>query len=150
MFVISSESGTCFSGRGDLFAQGCVFGFELRKLFADWREDILQLVHGVARGDVLRAVPVEAFDVNENDSFYDAGFVGGAEGFDECWSLGVVLVDFDAPENLETGLVGVVHEEEGYAVVMLEVAEADVLPVGAQIGESKEGRADDPDETFGA
>ena len=39
----------------------------------------------------------------------------GAEGFDEGGGFRVVFVDLDAAEDLEAGLVGVVHEEEGYA-----------------------------------
>jgi hypothetical protein len=56
---------------------------------------------------VLGTVPVEALDVDENDPLYDVGLVGGAEGFDEGWSLLVVFVDLDAAEDLEPGLVGV-------------------------------------------
>ena len=106
-------------GLGKFIAQGGVFGFECCEFFADRGEDLLQLLDGVARGDVLRAVPVEGFDVDEDDSLDDVGLVGGAEGFDEGWGFVVVLVDLDAAEDLEAGLVGVVHEEEGYAGIVL-------------------------------
>ena len=39
-------------------------------------------------------------------------------------------------EDLETRLVGVVHEEEGDARIVLQISQADVLFVAAQIGES--------------
>ena len=68
----------------------------------------------------------------------DVGVVGRAKGFDEGGGLLVVLVDFDAPEDLETGLVGVVHEEQGDARVVFEIAKTDVLLVAAKIREADE------------
>ena len=130
-------------------AQGGVFGFECREFFADRGENFLQLLDGVARRDVLRAVPVEAFDVDEDDSFDDIGLVDGTEGFDECWGFRVVLVDLDAAEDLEAGLVGVVHEEEGHAGVVFEIAQADVLLVAAQVCEAEESGVEDANEALG-
>ena len=97
---------------------------------------------------MLGTVPVEALDLDENDSLYDVGLVRRAEGFDEGGRFIIVLVDLDSSENFEAGLVGVVHEEEGYAIVMLEVAEADVLLVAAEVCETDEAWVDDVDEAF--
>ena len=99
---------------------------------------------------MLGAVPVEAFDVDEDDSLYDVGLIGGAKGFDEGGSLGVVFVDFDAAEDFETRLVRVVHEEEGYAGIVVEVAEADVLLVAAEVCEAEEPGIDDANEALGS
>src|ERR1700746_3169085 len=95
--------------------------------FADGGERLFELFDGVTRGDVLWAVPVEAFDVDEDDALDNSGVIFGAERVDERGGFGVVLVDFDSSEDFEAGLVRVVHEEEGYTGVMLEIAEADVL-----------------------
>ena len=61
-----------------------------------------------------------------------------------------MLVGLDAAEDLEARLVRVVHEEEGDAVVVVEVAEADVLLVAAIVCEADEGGIEDVDEAFGA
>ena len=61
-----------------------------------------------------------------------------------------MFVDFDATENLETGLVGIVHEEEGYARIVIKVSQADVLLVAAEICEAEKGRIDDANEASGA
>ena len=61
-----------------------------------------------------------------------------------------MFVDFDATEDLEAGLVGVVHEEQGDAGVVFEIAETDVLLVAAKICEADEPRVDDTDEAVGA
>ena len=55
---------------------------------------------------MLRTVPVEGFDMDEDDSLYDVGLVGGAEGFDESRGFFVVLVDLDAAEDLEAVWLG--------------------------------------------
>jgi hypothetical protein len=59
-------------------------------------------------------------------------------------------MDLDSSEDLEAGLVGVVHEEETHAGVVAEVSQTDVLLVAAKIYETDEARVDDTDETFGA
>ena len=100
--------------------------------------DEIRVRRGVARGDVLGAVPVEAFDVDEDGAFDDGVGFGGAELLDEHGGRVVVLVDLGAAEDFEAGLVGVVHEEEGDAVVVVKIAEADVLLVAAEVGEADE------------
>ncbi len=73
---------------------------------------------------MLGAVPVEGFDVDEDGSL-DDGFWGrrGAEDAMSVAACESLLVDFGASEDLEGGLVGVVHEEEGYTGVVLDVAD---------------------------
>jgi hypothetical protein len=67
-----------------------------------------------------------------------------ADGFGVV--LGTRLMDLGAAEDLESRLVGVVHEEEGDAVVVVEVAEGDVLLVAAQVGKAEERWAEDVEE----
>ena len=106
------------------------------------------LLFGVAGGDVLGAVPVEGFDVDDYGSL-DGGFVcGGTELLDEGGGFGA-FVDGGAAEDFETGLGGVVHEDEGYAVVVLEVAGGDVLLVAAKVGEGDGLVVEDVDEAGG-
>ena len=99
---------------------------------------------------MLRTVPVEGLDVDENDPLNDVGFAGGTEGFDEGWGFLVVLVDLDSAEDLEPGLVGIVHEEEGHVWIVFQVSQADVLLVAAQVCEAEETGVDDTNEAFGA
>jgi hypothetical protein len=99
---------------------------------------------------MLRAVPVEGLDVDEDDPLDDVGFVCGAEGFDEGWSFLIVLVDLDATEDLEASLVGIVHEEQSHARIVLQIAEADVLLVAAQVREADERWVHDTDKALGA
>jgi len=106
------------------------------------RDDLL---FGIAGSDVLGAVPVEGFDVNDDGSL-DGSFVGGgAELLDEIGGFGA-LVDGGAAEYFEAGLGGVVHEDDGYAVVVLEVAGCDVLLVAAEVGEGDGAVVEDVDE----
>ena len=49
-----------------------------------------------------------------------------------------MFVDFDAAEDLEASLVRIVHEEKGYARVVLQIPQADVLFVAAQICKADE------------
>ena len=61
-----------------------------------------------------------------------------------------MFVDLNSAENLEAGLVGVVHEEEGHTWVVFEISQADVLLVAAKIREAEESGVDDTNEAFGA
>ena len=120
-------------------------GYALAHVFCE-AEDFF---FGVARGDVLRAIPVEGFDVDDEGSL-DGGFVvGGAKLLDQGRGLGA-FVYFGAAEDLEAGLGGVVHEDEGYAVVVLEVAGGDVLLVATEVGEGDGLIVEDVDEASGA
>ena len=92
---------------------------------------------------MLRTVPVEAFDVNEDGAFDNGSGFGGMEFGDESDGFGVLLVNLRVAENLQAGLVGVIHEEEGDAAVVLEVAEGDVLLVATEIREADELRIQD-------
>jgi len=99
---------------------------------------------------VLGTVPIEALDVDEDDSLYDVGLVDGAKGFDEGWGFIIVLVDFDVPEDFEARLVGVVHEEQGDAGVVVEVSKTDVLLVAAEIREADKPGIEDTNKPAGS
>ena len=88
--------------------------------------------------------------MDEDGAFDDGVGLGGAKRLEERWGGGVILVDLDAAEDLQAGLVGVVHEEERDAGVVLEVAEGDVLLVAAQVGEGDQLWIDDVDEALRA
>ena len=55
-------------------------------------------------------------------------------------------MDGGAAQDLEAGLGGIVHEDEGYAVVVVQVAGGDVLLVAAEVGESDGAVVEDVDE----
>jgi hypothetical protein len=125
-------------------SEAFVFGFEVGDALAHGGGERDDLLFGVAGSDVLGAVPVEGFDLDDDGSF-DGGFVWGAELLDEVGGFGT-LVDGGAAEDFEAGLGRVVHEDEGYAVVVLEVAGGDVLLVAAEVGEGDGAVVEDVDE----
>ncbi len=137
-------------GRLDKGAESRVFGFEGGQAIAQRGEGWFELRERVARRDVLWAVPVEGFDTDEQGAFDNCRRVGRAEGLEQSRCLRVVFMDFDAAEDLQPGLVRVIHEEEGDPGVVLEVAERYVLLVAAEVGEADQLRVDDVDETRGA
>ena len=47
------------------------------------------------------------------------------------------IVETGAPEDLQPGLVGIVHQEQAEPVVGAEIAQAEILPVAPEIGESQ-------------
>ena len=59
-------------------------------------------------------------------------------------------MDGGAAEDFEAGLRGVVHEDEGYAVIVLQVAGGDVLLVAAKVGEGDGLIVENVDEADGA
>ena len=97
---------------------------------------------------MLRAIPVEGLDVDKNCSLDDGMRVRRAEGFDEGRRLGVALMDLNAAKDFEAGLVGIVHEEEGYTSVMLKITQTDILLVAAKVREADQPRIDDANETL--
>ena len=76
---------------------------------------------GVARGDVFGAVPVVGNYIDEEDAFDDALDFGFGEFFHEFGMFAGVL-GARVAEDLESGLVGIIHEEERHAVIGREVA----------------------------
>jgi hypothetical protein len=138
-----------FRRQREFTSQRRIFVFEPGEFFADRGQYFLKFLDGISRGDVLRTVPVESFDVYEDDSFNDVGVVNGTKGFDEGGGFVVVLVDLDAPKDFEACLVGVVHEEESDACVVVEVPQTDVLLVAAQIREADKARVNNTNEAFG-
>src|ERR1700748_389823 len=88
--------------------------------------------------------------MDKDDPLDDFGAIFGAERFDKRGCFGVVLVNFDAAEVLETGLIRIGHKEKSDTVVVFEIANTDVLSVAEQIVQSDKSRVDDANETFGA
>ena len=81
-----------------------------------------------------------------DDGSLDGGFVcGGVELLDEVSGFGA-FVDGGAAQDFKAGLGGVVHEDEGYAVVVVEVAGGDVLLVATEVGEGDGTVIEDVDE----
>jgi hypothetical protein len=97
---------------------------------------------------MLRTVPVEGFDVDEDDPFDDRRLLFWPEGLDQGRCFGVVFMDLDPAKDLEARLVGIVHEEKSDTRVVIEVSQADVLLIPAQIREAKKIRFNDADEAF--
>lgn len=104
---------------------------------------------GVALCNVLRAVPVVGDDGDDEDAV-DGGGVGGLteEGFER----GVIaeLEDAGVADDLEAGLVRVIHEEESHTIVGGEVAGGDVLLVSGEVREGKGAAVEDMEEAGGA
>jgi hypothetical protein len=125
-----------------------VFGLEVLEALSHGFQDSSELCLGVARGDVLGAVPVEGFDVNEDSPLGWGLFPGNFELADQPLGFRGALVNPGAAQDLEPGLVRVVHKEEGDAVVMLQVSNADVLLVAAQVGEANGALVEDVEKAF--
>ena len=109
---------------------------------------LLELFDGPALGDVLRAVPVEGGEVDEDDAL-GAAFIVDRELIFPGGGFGPGN-GFEVGEDFEAGLVGVVHEEEGGAVVGAEVAGGDVLAVAGDVGVGEGAVVDDVEEAGGA
>ena len=97
---------------------------------------------------MLRAVPVEGFDVDEDGALGRRFLFGNDQVRQEVLSRPVALVDLGAAEDLEPLLAGVVHEEECNTVIVLEIAHADVLLVSAQVGVAESAIVEDAQEAF--
>ena len=133
-------------GGCELLAESGVLGFEVCQALAEGSEAARDFGFGKARGDVLRAIPVEAFNVDDKGAFDDVGGIGGTERLEERGLFGSGLDDLGATEDFEAGLVGVVHEEERDAGVVMEIADRDVLLVAAEIGEGEGSLVEDVQE----
>src|ERR1700674_1619122 len=109
---------------------------------------LLQLFEGPARGDVLRAIPVEGCEVDPD------GALGTGFRLD-----GELVLPFtrlapgnhlDVGEDFGGSLIRVVHEEERGAVVGAEVAGSDVLAVADDVGVGDGAVVEDLEEAGGA
>ncbi len=86
----------------------------------------------VSWSNVLWAVPVEGRNLDQNRLFDPARIVFNAEPGDE---FPVGTGDhFHVPEDFESAPVGVVHQEQRYAIVRQDVAGRYVLAVTFEIG----------------
>jgi hypothetical protein len=131
-------------------SQAFVLFFEFLDAHPHRLECLDQLFFGVAWGDVLWAVPVESFDVNEHGAFGGSFFFRHTQLVDELACFGGTFVNLGATEEFQARLVRVVHEEECYAIFVLEVADADVLLVAAKVGEAESAVVEDVKEAFEA
>ena len=136
--------GSCL-GFFQLGAEAFVLGFEIGDALAHGGGERDDLLFGVAWGDELGTVPVEGFDVDDDGSFDGVFICGRAELGDEVGGFGA-FVDGGAAQDFKAGLGGVVHEDKGYAVVVVEVAGGDVLLVAAEVGEGDGAIVEDVDE----
>jgi hypothetical protein len=144
LFILLLRQGSGFSAD----AEALVLSFEELETLSHRGEEMGQLFFGVARGDVLLAVPVECFDVNDDGALGGSSFSWNAECFKHGCGIGVPFEDFGAAEDFESALGGIVHEEKGDAVVVFEVAAADVLLVATQVGEGDGLRIQDVQEAL--
>ena len=104
-----------------------ILGFQPLKLGQLGREGLANVRLGKARRDELRTIPVEGFDLDHKEPLDPALAVGREPG----GKVGGVACAFDTrpAEDFEARLVGIVHQEEGDAVVRFEVAGGHELPV---------------------
>src|ERR1700736_2617589 len=109
---------------------------------------LLELFESPARGDVLRTVPIECGEVDPD------GALGTGFQLDRKLVLPLARFapgdDLDVGEDFQAGLIRVVHEEEGGAVVGTKVAGGDVLAVADDVGVGEGAVVEDLEEAGGA
>ena len=88
------------------------------------------------RGDVLRAVPIEGFQMQQEGSLGLSLVSGKSETSGEI-GRGVEIARLHVRQNLETRAVRVIHQDQGDAIIGADIAQADVLPVAAKVGEAE-------------
>jgi len=76
--LLGSSVDKLFHSAESLLA-GWRFRLPVLRVFRGLGRELPAAPHGVARSNVLGTVPVEGFDVDEEDSLYDVGLVDGAE-----------------------------------------------------------------------
>ncbi len=112
-----------------------ILNFLFKRSDAGEERSLLQLFEGPALRDVLWAVPVEGGEMDGDEA------LGAGCGFDLQFTLPFGRFaprrDFDGAEDLEAGLVWLVHKEERGAVVAAQVAGGDVLTVTGDVGEGE-------------
>ena len=95
---------------------------------------------------MLRAVPVEGFDVDDDASLHARRVLRVCERSDEDGFLCAVDDARPAPD-LEAPALGVVHQEEHDASVGIDVADAEILNVAAKVSEPQAFRIEHLQET---
>ena len=120
--------------RGELRFQLGDAGFQRRGI-------LFHLSGGEARGDVLWAIPVVGYDLDEEQPLNLFAERFGGELIDQFGMLARVE-HASMTEQLEPGTVRVVHHEESYPIADVEVARADELTVALEIRETDQIRSE--------
>ena len=121
-----------------LLRKGCPEGgaASLRVAAAGGRESPRNLGLGEAGCDVLRAIPVEGLDLDQEGALDHGAIIRHRE---PC-AQRRIIVDIDGShpaKDLETAPVGIIHQEERHTIIEGHVAGRDVLPIAAEIGEAE-------------
>ena len=118
------------------------FGFEL----SDAALQGFELFVGDEVGDVLRAIAVPGFDGDDHGLLGAGAIAGGHQFFDH----GGIVLHAGAAPDLDAPFVDIIHEEQADAVVLAQVARADVLAVTGVVGEAEGPGVEDAEKSFGA
>ena len=102
-----------------------------------------------ARGDVLRAVPIESLDRDDGEALGSGPIRGDAEALGQIRHI-AGFEDPQAPQDLEAAAVRVIHENHGDPVVGREIALRDVLAVPHELAPAERPVVDLPDEAHRA
>lgn len=132
--------------RGGL--RGGELGAHLLHLRPQRRDNRAHLGLGQPRGDVLRAIPVPALEMDDEGAF-DGRAVGLVAHGGEQHRIILGVHQRDPPQQLEPAAVEVVHDDQRNAIVLAEVAHAQVLHVAAEVGERERPRVQHLEEALG-
>ena len=105
-------------------------GDALSKLLDRWRE----LALGVARRDVLVAVHVPGFDLEDDRPLDFAGILRVAKLVEQ---FRIVVDNLGRAPELDALAIRVVHQEDKRFGIFRKVAEGDVLSIAAEVGEGE-------------
>ena len=94
------------------------------------------LLFGVARRDMLRAVPVESFDVEQEGTLNLRLVTNWYQQLLQVGALGDIE-DLGLCGDLQSLLLGVIHQKQRGALVVPQIAGADVLEVPLEVGVSE-------------
>src|SRR5579883_1204665 len=111
----------CASSRGRCAARKRLqLHLELANSILEGLDQGLELLGGVARNDMLRTVPVESGNPDQDAALNEPSVVGGLQLLKDR----VVLVDdLDAPQELEACPAGVIHQYQRDARITFEIAQ---------------------------
>src|SRR3984885_9724757 len=151
---LSFASGSAGVKLCKLFAQRFIFLLQRFHTPLDGLHSFADLFRGVARRNVLRAVPVVRFDVDYENSLDDCLLP-----WDDCllpWHANpfqpilcrVALQDLHPSEDLEAGLPRIVDHDDRDPVVRKQIPSADVLLVSAKISKRQGVIVDHLEETL--